>query len=95
MPLLEKHPELSSYVQDYEAARSAAVSLLQGGLDQGDLSALSRSVPDLFPRHRDWAPPRVQGDKGRWLIPRWFVEVDDALQRVLRVAEQLRTVGYY
>lgn len=95
IPVLRALPEFSDRVAEYQAARERAVELTQVGFDQGDLSSLSRAVPDLFYRHKDWAPPLVELADGRWSEPKWFIELERKLQPVLEAAQKLQTLGYY
>ena len=80
---------------EYRSALEQCQHLLQVGFTQEQLSALSRSVPDLFFRHKEWGPPLEQAPDGRWLEASWFANLDSKLQPVLRAAEALRYVGYY
>lgn len=88
-------PQVTHFTSEYEAALEQATALLAFGFNQEQLSALSRSIPDAFPRHKDWIPPLEKALDGKWQEPSWFVSVESKLQPVLRFAEVLRMLGYY
>ena len=87
-------PQVTHFTSEYEAALEQATALLAFGFNQEQLSALSRSIPDAFPRHKDWIPLEMAPD-GKWQQPAWIVSVESKLQPVLRFAEVLRMLGYY
>ncbi|MFM2479589.1 hypothetical protein [Celerinatantimonas sp. MCCC 1A17872] len=79
-------------VGSYESALEQARRLLMEGFTQQELSALGRSVSDLFFRHKEWVPPFEQEN----LEPaKWFVELEKYLQPALSAAGILSIIGYY
>lgn len=87
--------EFSSRVGDYESALQRCEALLLKDFTQEQVSELSRSVPDLYFRHKEWVPPLERTPAGEWREPDWFVGLEERLQAVLKAAELLRIVGYY
>jgi hypothetical protein len=94
IPLLEPYPELSDKLAAYRSGQKRALELLEHGFSEEELTALGRSIPDLFYRHREWEPPAEQLPDGRWHDAPWFTEVEERLQPVLKAAEQLASIGY-
>lgn len=83
-------------LREYEQAISEVKRLLKDGFTQKDLSLLSRSVPDVFDRHRDWESQYLeQKTDGTWYEPDWFIELEKVLQPTLEAAGVLRQLGYY
>ncbi len=81
---------------DYENALARSGRLLAEGFTQKELSTLSRSVPDVFHRHRDWESSiLVEGEDGSLAEPEWFRELEEKLQPVLKAAAELSVMGYY
>jgi len=95
IPLLEQYPELSDKLTTYRSGKNRALELLEHGFSQDELTALGRSIPDLFYRHREWEPPAEQLPDGAWHDAHWFTEIEERLQPVLKAAEQLASIGYY
>ena len=95
IPEVERLIDFADNAEAYREARSIAKRLLREGFTQDDLSALSRAVPDLFSRHKDWIPPLESTGGGGWKEADWFVQLDGKLQPVLKAAFLLRTVGHY
>lgn len=97
-PLIEHvrgKPQFESVTPQYEAALDAARALLASGFTQEQLSALGRSVPDIFVRRKEWTPPLVQNQDGSWGEAGWFTELEAVLQPAIRAAGILCLVGYY
>lgn len=95
IPLLEPYSELSDKQSVYRSAQNRALELLEHGFSQEELTALGRSIPDLFYRHREWEPPAEQMPDGSWKNADWFSRIEERLQPVLKAAEQLASIGYY
>lgn len=93
IPEVERLSDFANKAENYREARSVAKRLLKEGFTQDDLSALSRSIPDLFSRHKDWVPPLEPTAGGGRKEADWFVRLDGKLQPVLEAAFLLRTLG--
>jgi hypothetical protein len=80
----------------FEAALARAKVLSESQFSQAELSSLAREVPDVLPRHRDWASQFLQRQPdGSFSMPAWIESLEAVLQPALKAAETLRTVGYY
>lgn len=80
----------------YEQALAQTRLLRQSRFTQEELTALSHSVPDPIPRHRDWESNfLIQQADGRWKLPDWLTELEAKLQPALAAALDLRQLGYY
>lgn len=95
VPVLAALPEFAAAVPIYEAAQQQAEHLRREGFTQDQLTALARSVPDLFYRHKDWSPPAEPTAAGGWQEPAWFTRLEARLQPALAAAAILESVGYY
>jgi len=95
IPVVTAFPEFSSKVKCYELALGEAEILLNSSFSQEQLSALGRSVPDLFFRHKEWFPPLVEVSPGNWQEEEWFKALDAKLLPALSAARLLCEVGYY
>lgn len=84
-----------AYVEDYRLALAKAVDLQKKGFTQNELSALARSIPDVFNRHKDWIPPMQQIETGEWVEHQWWTFLDEKLQPVLSLARTLQMLGCY
>jgi len=94
VPIAEKY--VPNKLEQYKNAIARTAFLLKNGFTQDDLSSLSRSVPDVFDRHRDWKSEILeQKEDGSWCEPDWFTELEKVLQPVLEAAGMLRQLGYY
>ncbi|GGD12714.1 hypothetical protein [Halopseudomonas salina] len=94
IPIAEKYAP--GNLQQYEGAKAEADFLLTNGFTQEELSTLSREVPDVVDRHRDWESQILeQQEDGTWCEPSWFVELEAVLQPALEAAGVLRRLGYY
>lgn len=94
IPIAEKYATRN--LQQYEDAKKKIQFLLDNGFTQEDLSLLSREVPDVFDRHRDWESRILeQKEDGSWSEPDWFFELEAVLQPALEAAGVLRRLGYY
>jgi hypothetical protein len=81
-------------IPDYASALVETERLLSQDFKQEDLSSLSRGIPDLIYRHKEWIPPLEKDSSGQWLEPPWFTELESYLQPVLNAAAILRFIGY-
>jgi PAS domain-containing protein len=95
IPVVEATPEAASFTGRYIDALESTKALLGRPFDQEDLSTLSRSIPDVFPRHKDWMPPLQRTEDGHWQEAEWFKRLDGKLLPVLDVAAKLRVIGFY
>jgi hypothetical protein len=95
IPLVAALSSESKRATDYASALQRCEELLEKGFTQTEISALARSVPDLYARHKEWVPPLEQTPAGRWQEPAWFVDLEARLQPALQAAEVLRQVGYH
>lgn len=95
IPVVASLPEFRFRAADYEVALQTCEALLRDGFTQQQLSALGRSVPDVFFRHKEWCPPAEQTADGAWREPAWFTQLEARLQPVLKAAEALYCLGYY
>jgi hypothetical protein len=95
IPVVAETPQVSHLTIAYEQAMAQATALLHAGFRQEELSALSRSVPDIVSRHKDWMPPLEQEKDGSWREAPWFTNIEPLLQPVLKAAGLLRVLGYY
>lgn len=94
IPIAEKY--VPGNLLQYEGAKAKAGFLLKNGFTQEELSTLSREIPDVFDRHRDWESQILeQKEDGSWCEPCWFVELEAILQPALEAAGVLRRLGYY
>ncbi len=93
--LLRDTPGLEPAASGYEAALEEARRLSSREPDRESLSALGRSVPDLFYRFKEWEPPAERGPDGAWREPEWFAALEPKLQRALEAARKLSQLGYY
>lgn len=84
-----------SQVTAYQQALSETDRLLASGFTQEDLKALSRMVPDVVPRSKDWESQLlVQNSEGNWVFPGWFETLEPKLQPALEAAAVLGFIGY-
>ena len=84
-------PQLAAY----QAALSETDRLLASGFTPEDLKSLSRMVPDVIPRYRDWESQLlIQNPQGEWVFPTWFATLEPKLRPVLEAAAMLGFVGY-
>ena len=95
IPMVVNNPSHVQRSDEYVDALEKAKLLLLQGFDQDELSDLSRSVPDLYFRHKEWTPPMERDSAGNWCEPTWFSDLEKKLLPVLDAAKVLRTVGYY
>lgn len=95
IPVVRGIPEFSGRACEYERALTEVERLRREGFDQGQLSALSRSVPDLFYRFKEWSPPSERLPDGTWREPEWFTGLEAKLQPALAAARRLGEIGYY
>lgn len=95
IPLLEMAPKPPEQLVAYHAARERAYELTGREFRQEEITALGRSVPDLFYRYREWEPPAEQMPDGSWKEADWFAEIEARLQPVLKAAEALASIGCY
>lgn len=102
--LLESFDNLCRHLKDtdlfpemlnvYVSRKLDVASLLKTSFSQSELSKLSRNIPDIYNRHKDWLPPLEQSH-GKLREPDWFVELEACLQPVLKNAQLLRELGFY
>jgi len=95
IPVVANNPFHAQRSDEYRNVLNRAELLLLQGFNQDELSYLSRSVPDLYFRHKEWTPPMERDSAGNWCEPTWFSDLEKKLLPVLDAAEALRTVGYY
>ena len=95
IPVVAGLPDFAGLAPEYEAALGTAERLLRDGFRTPDLSALARSVPDAFYRHKEWEPPSEQAPSGEWREPEWFARLESKLQPLLQAAQELDSVGHY
>jgi hypothetical protein len=95
IPLIANDPLHVRRSDEYIDALERAKLLLSQGFCQEELSALSRSVPDLYFRHKDWQPPMERDSEGNWHETIWFADLEKKLLPALNAAQVLRTIGYY
>ena len=95
IPAVASHSPVAHRGAEFKAALAQCERLLQSGFTQEELYALSRAVPELFRRHKDWLPPMERAPNGQLFEAPWFAELDAKLQPVVQAAEALRQVGYY
>ncbi|MDR6935698.1 MULTISPECIES: hypothetical protein [unclassified Luteibacter] len=95
IPLVEAIPAKADLAPRYRCALEEVRALMDGGFEQGDLSQLSRAIPDAFPRHKDWIPPLELSEDGHWQEPEWFKRLESKLAPVLNIAAKLRVTGFY
>jgi hypothetical protein len=80
----------------YERALAETGRLIARGFVQEELTSLSRMVPDVVLRHKDWESQLlVRNADGRWVFPKWFEELECKLQPALKAAGVLAVLGYY
>jgi hypothetical protein len=97
-PLIEHvrgKSQFASVAPKYQEAFDVARALLSSGFTQEKLSALGRSIPDIFDRHKEWIPPSVEQEGGLWVEEQWFTDLEAVLRPALRAAGILCIVGYY
>ena len=82
-------------VSEYEYALEQTNILLNHGFDQSQLSVLSRAVPDLFFRHKEWIPPFEDGSNDYSKPAQWFIDLEKYLQPVLKHSGIISIIGYY
>ena len=95
LAVLAAVPEQAGRVEEFRALLARCEGLRQEGFGAEALAELGRSVPDLWVRHKEWEPPVERDGAGRLRVTAEFVRLDEALQPVLRAAEELRTLGWY
>lgn len=95
IPAVALHSPVAHRDVEFRAALAECERLLQTGFTQEELSTLSRAVPNLFPRYKDWMPPMERAPNGQLFEAPWFAELDAKLQPVVHAAGKLREVGYY
>lgn len=95
IPYLESSQRFEDKVSIYKTSLEVTIDLLENGFEQKQLSELGRNTPDLFHRHKEWIPPLEENDKGNWVEPEWFQELETYLQPVLKAARVLSIIGYY
>ena len=95
IPVVAAHSPVAHRDAEFSAALTECERLLQTGFTQEELSTLSRAVPNLFPRYKEWMPPMDRAPNGQLFEAPWFAEVDAKLQPVVHAAEKLRQVGFY
>ena len=95
IPVVANNPFHAQRLGEYMDALEVAKLLLIQGFNQDELSDLSRSVPDLYLRHKEWTPPIEHDSAGNWCEPTWFSDLESKLQPVLDAAQVLRMVGFY
>jgi len=78
----------------YMSCKRDVKTLLDTSFSQPALSELSRAIPDIYSRHRDWQRPLEQTEDGL-REPDWFKILETHLQPVLKRAQVLREIGYY
>ena len=78
----------------YTSLQGDVKTLLATSFTQTDLSKLSRAIPDIYDRHKEWVPPLEETDQGAQ-EPKWFQELETYLNPVLNSAQRLREIGYY
>ena len=89
-------PELASAVPMYDEYLRAVRRLRDSeALSQAECNDLSRAVPVLFWPNKEWTPPLVRAEDGRFAVPTWFDAVDAEHERVQRLAFALRVLGSY
>lgn len=78
----------------YMSRKHDVKTLLLTPFSQSELSELSRAIPDLYSRHKEWIPPLEETDDGI-KEPDWFQALEMRLQPVLKSVQLLREIGYY
>jgi hypothetical protein len=91
---LQNQPQFVEQASSYHLYLTEVSRLIEQGFEEEELSVLSRAIPDMFGRHKDWIPPLEQTASGRWIEPEWFTELESYLQPMLAQAFLLSTIGY-
>ena len=91
---LEKTGLFPEALNVYKTSKTDVELMFITAFSQSDLSKLSRSIPDLYNRHKDWQRPLEKTEVG-FREPDWFKELETYLQPVLQNARLLREIGHY